>query len=143
MDVIKLSNEAEQFLRWLAVERGRAQNTISGYRRDLGRYETFLATRGITVLNCSETDVESFLQGLQKEGQSPASTARRLAAVRMCHGFLFGEGLRNDNPTSMIEGVRVPAGVPKPLLLHEVESMLASATGEDSLSLREIGRAHV
>lgn len=137
MDVIKLSNEAEQFLRWLAVERGRAQNTISGYRRDLGRYETFLATRGMTVLNCSETDVESFLQGLQKEGQSPASTARRLAAVRMCHGFLFGEGLRNDNPTSMIEGVRVPAGVPKPLLLHEVESMLASATGEDSLSLRD------
>jgi integrase/recombinase XerD len=137
MDVIKLSNEAEQFLRWLAVERGRAQNTISGYRRDLGRYETFLATRGMTVLNCSETDVESFLQGLQKEGQSPASTARRLAAVRMCHGFLFGEGLRNDNPTSMIEGVRVPAGVPKPLLLHEVESMLSSATGEDSLSLRD------
>jgi integrase/recombinase XerD len=137
MDAIKLSNEAEQFLRWLAVERGRAQNTISGYRRDLGRYETFLATRGMTVLNCSETDVESFLQGLQREGQSPASTARRLAAVRMCHGFLFGEGLRNDNPTSMIEGVRVPAGVPKPLLLHEVESMLASATGEDSLSLRD------
>jgi integrase/recombinase XerD len=74
---------------------------------------------------------------LQKEGQSPASTARRLAAVRMCHGFLYGEGLRGDNPTSMIEGVRVPSGVPKPLLLQEVESMLASVTGDDSISLRD------
>jgi integrase/recombinase XerD len=137
MESIKLSNEAEHFLRWLAVERGRAQNTIAGYRRDLARYEAFLATRGVTVLSCSDEDVESFLQGLQKDGQSPASTARRLAAVRMCHGFLFGEGLRGDNPTSMIEGVRVPAGVPKPLLLQEVESMLASATGDDSLSLRD------
>jgi integrase/recombinase XerD len=137
MELIKLSNEAEQFLRWLAVERGRALNTISGYRRDLGRYEAFLVARGVTVLNCSDTDVESFLQGLQKEGQSPASTARRLAAVRMCHGFLYGEGLRGDNPTSMIEGVRVPSGVPKPLLLQEVESMLASVTGDDSISLRD------
>jgi integrase/recombinase XerD len=137
MNHTKLSNEAEEFLRWLAVERGRAHNTIAGYRRDLGRYESFLITRGTNAMLCSESDVEAFLRSLQAEGQSPASTARRLAAVRMCHGFLFSEGLRSDNPTSMIEGVRVPTGVPKPLLLQEVESLLASATGEDSLSLRD------
>lgn len=132
-----LSLEAENFLRWLAIERGRAQNTIASYRRDLGRYEDFLGERDATLLSCSESDVEMFLQALQKDGQSPASTARRLAAVRMCHGYLFSEGLRGDNPTSMIEGVRVPAGVPKPLLLSEVESLLATATGDDSLSLRD------
>ena len=132
-----LSVEAETFLRWLTVERGRAQNTISGYRRDLGRYEDFLSNRGATLMTCSESDVELFLQDLRNDGQSPASTARRLAAVRMCHGYLFSEGMRSDNPASMIEGVRVPAGVPKPLLLTEVESLLATATGDDSLSLRD------
>lgn len=137
MTSLKLSNEVEYFLRWLAVERGRAQNTISGYRRDLGRYEIFLAQRLVNILNCTETDVEQFLISLQHDGQSPASTARRLAAVRMCHSFLFSEGLRLDNPASMIEGIRVPAGVPKPLLVNEVESLLATATGDDSLSLRD------
>ena len=137
MSDFKLSHEVENFLRWLAVERGRAQNTIVGYRRDLGRYESVLRARDVDVLTCSESDVEKFLLALQKDGQSPASTARRLAAVRMCHGYLFSEGLRQDNPTSMIEGVRVPAGVPKPLLLTEVESLLATATGDDSLSLRD------
>ena len=132
-----LSHEVEDFLRWLSVERGRAQNTIAGYRRDLGRYETFLRECGVDVVTCSEKNVEMFLQAMQKDGQSPASTARRLAAVRMCHGYLFSEGVRNDNPASMIEGVRVPAGVPKPLLLSEVESLLATATGQDSLSLRD------
>lgn len=132
-----LSHEVEDFLRWLSVERGRAQNTIAGYRRDLGRYETFLRECGVDVVTCSEKDVERFLQTMQKDGQSPASTARRLAAVRMCHGYLFSEGVRSDNPASMIEGVRVPAGVPKPLLLSEVESLLATATGQDSLSLRD------
>lgn len=132
-----LSHEVEDFLRWLSVERGRAQNTIAGYRRDLGRYETFLRECGVDVVTCSEKDVERFLHTMQKDGQSPASTARRLAAVRMCHGYLFSEGVRSDNPASMIEGVRVPAGVPKPLLLSEVESLLATATGQDSLSLRD------
>ena len=32
----------EEFLRWMAVERGRAANTISNYRRDLIRYVAFL-----------------------------------------------------------------------------------------------------
>ena len=34
----------EEFLRWMAVEKGRAINTISNYRRDLARYVEFLGT---------------------------------------------------------------------------------------------------
>ena len=41
-----LSLEAEEFLSWLAVERGRAANTLAAYRRDLVAYERFLRTSG-------------------------------------------------------------------------------------------------
>ena len=133
----ELSPQAENFLRWLTVERGRSANTVSGYRRDLIRYESFLASRKKDVLNCDDVDVEKFILHLQSEGQSPASTARRLAAIRMCHGYLFSEELRPDNPTTLIEGIRVPAGVPKPLSETEVEALLSGVTGEDSLALRD------
>ena len=134
---VSLSREAESFLMWMTVERGRSMNTISSYRRDLRKYEEFLAKRKSNALASTEDDVESFVRALQATGEAVASTARRLAAVRMLHSYLLAEDIRVDNPSARVEGVRVPAGVPKPLSLSEVESLLSAVVGEDSLALRD------
>src|SRR5439155_5232626 len=42
-----VSRDAERFLDHLAVERGLSDNTLLAYRKDLRRYATFLARRGI------------------------------------------------------------------------------------------------
>lgn len=132
-----LSPEAESFLLWMTVERGRAANTVSSYRRDLIRYEQFLSQRKTDVLACGEEDVEAFVRSLQSQGDAVASIARRFAAVRMLHTHLVAENLRPDNPAARVEGVRVPTGVPKPLTLDEVDSLLATVTGADSIALRD------
>ena len=49
-----LSTDSEEFLSWLAVERGRAANTIAAYRRDLASYEEFLQGRGLGVAQVTE-----------------------------------------------------------------------------------------
>ena len=74
---------------------------------------------------------------MQASGESVASTARRIAAVRMLHSYLSSEDLRSDNPTARLEGVKVPSGVPKPLSLVEVESLLSATTGESSTEIRD------
>jgi integrase/recombinase XerD len=132
-----LSRDAEAFLVWMTVERGRSVNTISSYRRDLRKYEEFLAKRKSSAVEAQEDDVESFVRALQATGEAVASTARRLAAVRMLHSYLVAEDVRPDNPSARVEGVRVPTGVPKPLSLTEVESLLSAVVGEDSLALRD------
>jgi integrase/recombinase XerD len=132
-----LSREAEAFLLWMTVERGRALNTVSSYRRDLIRYEGFLASRGCDLVSCGEDDVEAFVRLLQSNGDAVASVARRLAAIRMLHARLVAEEIRADNPASRVEGVRVPSGVPKPLTVDEVEALLSSVTGVDSIALRD------
>jgi len=134
---ISLSPEAESFLLWMTVERGRAANTVSSYRRDLFRYEEFLSKRKSDVAACSEEDVEAFVRHLQSRGDAVASIARRLAAVRMLHTHLVAENVRPDNPAARVEGVRVPTGVPKPLSLEEVDSLLSTVTGADSVALRD------
>lgn len=133
----KTSEVVEDFLRWMTVERGRATNTVSSYRRDLIRYEDFLASRSTDVTSASNDDVEAFVRHLQSSGEASASTARRLAAVRMLHGYLVEEEIRPTNPTSGIEGVRVPVGVPKPLSSDEIEAFLNAVTGDDSLARRD------
>ena len=79
----------EEFLRWMAVEKGRAANTISNYRRDLTRYVEFLGSLSKSLLTARETEIEEYVRVLQASGDANASTARRLAAIRMMHTFLL------------------------------------------------------
>ena len=127
----------EEFLRWMTVERGRAANTISNYRRDLIRYVAFLGETKKSLLTARESDVEEYVRVLQASGDANASTARRLSAIRMMHNFLAVEDRRRDNPASRIEGVKVPSGVPKPLSLDEVNALLEAMAGDSATEMRD------
>jgi integrase/recombinase XerD len=84
-----------------------------------------------------EAEVEEYVRVLQASGDANASTARRLAAIRMMHNFLLAEERRRDNPTARIEGVKVPGGVPKPLSMDEVNALLESMVGDSAAELRD------
>ena len=127
----------EDFLGWMASERGRSANTLAAYRRDLSGYEGWLAERELSVLTAARADIDEFVQARRVGGAAPSSIARQLAAVRMLHRFMCEEGVRADDPTADVEGVRVPAGIPHPLTEQEVDSLLAAVVGTDPAALRD------
>jgi integrase/recombinase XerD len=129
--------DAEEFLVWLASERGRSANTLAAYRRDLLAYCAWLRPRGLAVGTAERADVETFVAERRGSGAAPASVARQLASVRMLHRFLVAEGHRADDPTAQLDGVRVPQGVPKPLTEREVTALLESVDGTDPVSRRD------
>ena len=55
----------------------------------------------------------------------------------MLHRFLVEEGVRGDDPTADIEGVRVPAGIPHPLSEDEVTALLQAPATNDPAGLRD------
>lgn len=130
-------SSTEQFLTWLRVERGRAVNTVSSYRRDLGMAAEWLGRKGVSLEEACNDDLSGFIRHLQASGESPASTARRVAALRMYFRHLVAEGIRDSDPTVLLEGVRVAAGVPKPLTVGEMERVLASVTGDAPTDTRD------
>ncbi len=127
----------EDFLGWMASERGRSANTLAAYRRDLTSYEGWLAERALTVSSVARADIDEFVQARRAGGAAPSSVARQLAAVRMQHRFMCEEGVRADDPTADVEGVRVPAGIPHPLTEAEVSSLIAAVVGTDPAALRD------
>lgn len=128
---------AERFLAWLQIEQGRAEKTIEAYRRDLREYEDWLATRRVSSQTAQSRDVEAFVANLRKHGKAARSVARQFAAVRMLHKYLVVEGERDDDPAALVDGVKVPSGLPKPLREDDVTLLIAAITGDDSFARRD------
>lgn len=134
-DVVPL--EVEEFLGWLAAERGRSANTLAAYRRDLTGYCAWLGEQATDVQRVAPADVDRFVDHRRAGGVAASSLARQMAAIRTFHRFMVSESHRVDDPTADFEGVKVPAGIPKPLSEDEVESLLAAVVGEDPVSRRD------
>ncbi len=115
------------FLDMIAAERGAAKNTLDAYRRDLVDYLAFLAERADHPARADTGRVRDYLVKLDRDGLKPSSAARRLSAVRQFHKFLFAEGHRPTDPTTVIEGPRRGRPLPKVLSVDEVERLLAAA----------------
>src|SRR5271168_1280308 len=101
-ETVELSTSAEEYLTWLAVEKGRARNTVVSYRRDLLVYETFLASRGRGVEDADAVVVEDYVADRRSAGLGPASVARAQSAVRGLHRFRVEEGWTTVDPTTEI-----------------------------------------
>jgi integrase/recombinase XerD len=133
----QLSPSSEEFLSWLAVERGRAANTLAAYRRDLAAYEEFLAGRHVGVADVTEPVVEDYVAFLRASGKKASSVARALVAVRSLHRFCLDEGRSTTDPTEEVGTPRVPQGVPKALTEDEVTGLLDAVVGEDGVARRD------
>ncbi|MDG2025846.1 MAG: tyrosine recombinase XerD [Acidimicrobiales bacterium] len=133
----RLEPEAEDFLIWLTVEKGRSVNTLDAYRRDLLRYRDHLARRGSSAVAADEDDVIAFVHVLQGEGLAASSVTRTLVAVRGLHRFLVAEEVRPNDPASEVAMPRVPRGLPKALTLEEVTSLIEVVVGDDPVARRD------
>ncbi len=129
--------EVEEFLSWMATERGRSANTLTAYRRDIIGYWSWLKRRNTTLRDVDRAALDAFVGERRSAGGAPSSVARQLAAIRMLHRFLAEEGIRPDDPTADIEGVRVPAGIPHPLTEDEVAALLAAPATNEPAGLRD------
>ena len=136
IDAVQLPLAAEEFLSWMATERGRAVNTLSAYRRDLTGYCEWMHRQGAGVESVTTSDLNRFV-GERRKVAAPSTVARQLAAIRMLHRFLVEEGLAQFDPTADLDGVRVPAGLPKPLTEAQVTQLLDAVTGSDPVALRD------
>lgn len=83
---------AEAFLEMMAVERSAARNTLTAYGKDLQDAAAFLAGRGCDLASAAAEEVEAYFSDLGARGLSPATAARRRAAVRQFYRFALGEG---------------------------------------------------
>ncbi len=117
-----------EFINYIAVERGLAKNTLSAYTRDLDKYTGYLSESKIQKPDSISRDhVTRFMMVLKKNGMSPTSICRHLAAIKMFHRFLVRENLSKEDPTTLVDTPKIFKRIPEVLTQKEVDSILAVA----------------
>ena len=129
-----LPRDAEEYLSWLEVERGRSPRTLAAYRRDLGTYQDGLGARSID--QATSADVAAHLELLRRT-HTASSVARALSSLRGFHRFLVEEGERGDDPTLDLPSVSVTDMLPKALSEEETELLLGAVVGTGPMVLRD------
>lgn len=128
----------EEFLNFLAVERGLADNTLSAYRRDLTQYIVFLSAKGIQdIQGVERKNITDFMFDQKTRGLSAASICRCLSAVRMFHRFLVREGLAAQDPADLIDTPKLWKRVPDVLTTSEIETIINAAKGRSWQAVRD------
>jgi integrase/recombinase XerD len=115
------------FLEMLVIERGAARNTIAAYTNDLNDFTAFVAGSGMDVPTADAAVCQRYMASLQAQGLSARTSARRLSALRQYYLFLLQEGIRTDDPTTQLDGPRLPQPLPKFLSEAEVNALFAAA----------------
>ena len=133
LDAGLLGRVRSAYLDHLSVERALADNTLLAYRRDLGRYISYLDDQGVADLSgVTSGHVGAFLGALRDGDEdhaplSASSAGRTLAAVRGLHRFAVREGWTTEDPAAAVTAPAPPMRLPKAIPLETVERLLEAA----------------
>jgi len=114
------------FIAYLGTERGLASNTLESYGRDLRQYLAYLSAHAplTTLKDASRATIISYLLRMEKEGRSPATIARRLAALKSFYQYLLRQNRIDRDPTANLESPKLDRKLPTVLSIREVETLL-------------------
>ena len=124
----------DNFLDYLAVEKGFSENTIAAYQNDLHQLASFVeeeATKRGTIPPWASFDRQSmlsYLLGLKERKYAATTVARKVAAIKSFFGFLVAEGILRDNPMQGVSSAKVGKSLPKPISISQVHRLLEQPT---------------
>jgi integrase/recombinase XerD len=121
-----MNRRIEEYLHYLQLEKNASLNTITSYRRDLKKYEGFLAQQGAAEPSAATPELASlFLQELHRAGLSARSVIRCVSAMKGFHRFLLADGICHLDPTETLDVPRRTRSLPEVLTQDEVNTILS------------------
>ncbi|MCP5491984.1 MAG: tyrosine recombinase XerD [Chlamydiales bacterium] len=130
-DTMVQSVVLQNFLSFLAAEKGLAPNTITAYKSDL---KAFLQERPLETV--SEDNLIEFLLNMRKTF-SPSSVARTFISIRMFYRFLVREDIVKKDITSLMSTPKLWQLIPEILHFDEVKALLAAPDTATVIGLRD------
>jgi len=127
----------EEFLQFLAVEKGLARNTLESYGRDIAKFFLYLSKEKTSWDKARDADLVRFIQDQSRAKLSARSRARLVSALKAFYRFLILDGRTDRNPTLHLSSPKAWLSLPKFLNVEEVERLLARPDVSTVLGCRD------
>ena len=131
------------FLQFLRLNRNASVHTVRAYESDLTQFLAHVAAAaGTTVgeLRPAALDrdaIRRFVGELHQRGQSRATAARKLAAVRTFLRYLRRESIIDDDPGALVPTPKREVRMPAHLSEDEMTALIAAAADDTPLGRRD------
>ncbi|NTW36955.1 MAG: site-specific tyrosine recombinase XerD [Syntrophobacteraceae bacterium] len=128
----------DQFLDYIALDRGLSENTHAAYGTDLKSFLAFLRDHGVSSINSvTRQNILDFLMEQKDRRLSSNSISRRLVSIKVFFRYLQQEGLLRKNVTETMDSPKLWKVLPGTLTYKEVERLLAAPSQTKKLGLRD------
>ena len=138
-----MSDHLREFLDYLRLNRNASDHTVDAYDSDLSQLLAFAAAqlkKPRTAIEPADVDlglIRSFMGELYRQGQSRASVARKLSALRTFIRYLRREGWIDTDPAALAVAPRREIKVPAHLSVDEMSRLLEMPDTSDPLGRRD------
>jgi integrase/recombinase XerD len=116
----------KQFVAYLKIEKGLADNSIFAYQRDVDKLLSFCEMNKKDVLSLSYQDLNHFVGMLYDMGLNPRSQARIISGIKQFFSFLLMEDLLDKDPSENLEMPKLGRKLPEVLTVEEIDAMIAA-----------------
>lgn len=133
----------KSFLQFLRLNRNLSPHTVRAYDSDLTQFldevasQTGVRRRDLEPAVLNRAAIRGFLAGVHAQGQSRATAARKLAAVRTFLRYLRREGVIDADPAALIATPKREVRMPAHLSEQEMIALLAAPADDEPLGRRD------
>ncbi len=125
------------YLDHLRIERGLSAHSITGYARDLAKFENYLNDKALSFTSVNEREISTLIGALSGSGLSPSSVNRFLSSLKGFYKYCALE-YQISNPMVDISQFKIARKLPKALSVEEITRLIDTANNPaDPTTLRD------
>lgn len=113
----------KNFVSYLKIEKGLAENSIFAYQRDVLKLRTYCEDKHTSPLTLKYEDLKFFISDLYDLGLSSRSQARIISGVKQFFSFLILEDELDTDPSELLEMPQVGKKLPVYLSIEEIDQL--------------------
>jgi integrase/recombinase XerD len=116
----------KDFVSFLKIEKGLADNSVFAYQNDVEKLKDFAVSKKLEVEDIQLHHLNEFIRELYDMGLSARSQSRILSGIKQFFNFLVMEDVLAADPSVLLSMPKIGKKLPEVLTIEEIDTMLAS-----------------